>query len=68
MKKPAPKQTNTRKQARKELRVMLDKIASRGWFDSYFKLGMTKFRKKLVDGTIVHFSVAEPGFYKRAPK
>jgi hypothetical protein len=53
-------------QARRELASVLRTLAK----DSrdYFKLGRFKYKRKLADGTIVHFSITEPGFYKRGDK
>lgn len=51
--------------AKAELRKMLRLLNSDAYVESYLGLGQFRCRKKLSDGTIVHFSVSSPGFFKR---
>lgn len=53
------------KKALAELREMLTNLSKRDHVSSYFALGKVKARKVLADGTIVHFSVTEPGHYAK---
>jgi hypothetical protein len=56
------------KKARKELRRMLRALGNKDQLDAYFAVGAFKARKKLGDGSIVHFSVTEPGHNRREPR
>ncbi len=55
------------KKSKKEIRRMLRSLASKDHVDGFFSVGRFQARKVLADGTIVTFSVQEPG-HRARPK